>query len=110
MAIRIHEIGIYCIKNTCNGHCYIGQSGRIPRRFTEHKTKLRKGRHRNQRLQKAWTEFGEESFEFSILEKIPYSDYWAMPYWVSRRLLLSKEKTYIDNFHEEGVTLYNHIP
>lgn len=59
--------GIYCIENICNYKKYIGQSVNIYERWSQHRTLLRKNKHRNQHLQYAWNTYGEESFVFSIV-------------------------------------------
>ena len=61
-------IGIYCIKNKINGKVYIGSSNNIERRFKRHKTELNTKRHSNKYLEKAYNKYGEENFEFIILE------------------------------------------
>jgi hypothetical protein len=93
--------GVYCIKNICDGHCYVGQSTRIEHRFAEHKTRLKRGCHENPRLQEAWIEFGEEAFEFSILEGLPKE--------ASKKVLLEREKVYISDFCKEGIAMYNNL-
>ena len=60
---------IYSILNKINGKIYIGQTERLfSRRTTEHKSKLRGQDHRNPHLQNSWNKYGEDAFEFSILE------------------------------------------
>lgn len=63
--------GIYCIENIKNGRAYIGQSSNISRRWAQHKSDLRAGRHDNEHLQRAWNKYGEKSFLFSIVEECP---------------------------------------
>lgn len=60
--------GIYSITNLCNDKRYIGSSARIKARFAEHRCSLRKGRHPNQHLQSAWSKYGENAFEFYVVE------------------------------------------
>lgn len=91
--------GVYCIKNTRDGRCYVGQSTRVEHRFLEHKSRLKRGCHENTRLQEAWVEFGEGSFEFSILEGLPRD--------ATKKVLLEREKIHINDFYKEGVVIYN---
>lgn len=63
--------GIYCIENETNGRAYIGQSSDIKKRWTQHKSDLRAGRHDNKHLQRAWDKYGEDCFLFSIVEECP---------------------------------------
>lgn len=56
---------IYCIPES---KYYIGSSIDINRRWSEHKRQLNRQAHRNNYLQLDWDAYGDESFEFSILE------------------------------------------
>ena len=61
---------IYQIKNLQNGRVYVGSSVNLKKRWKEHRNDLKKGSHHSQKLQNAWNKYGEESFEFSILEAV----------------------------------------
>jgi group I intron endonuclease len=60
-------IGIYIIENRITGKAYIGSSIRMKRRLRDHKYALRKGEHKNRKLQNAWNKYGESAFRFAIL-------------------------------------------
>lgn len=62
------ECGIYGIRCIVNGKWYIGQSGDIKHRQRKHLEALRSNRHYNIHLQRAFNNYGEQSFEFHILE------------------------------------------
>lgn len=61
--------GIYMIKNIVNGKVYVGKSFDINGRWRHHRYELNKGAHVNNHLQSAWNKYGEDSFEFSIVEE-----------------------------------------
>lgn len=61
--------GIYSIENIVNHKKYIGQSVNIKSRWRHHKTDLNSGIHDNDYLQKSWNKYGEQNFEFKILEE-----------------------------------------
>ncbi len=61
--------GIYVIRNKQNGKLYVGSSQNIHRRALEHKSELRRGVHDNDYLQKSWNKYGEDAFQFEILEE-----------------------------------------
>lgn len=67
-------IGIYCIENKINRKKYIGQSIDITSRFYQHRSDLKCQRHRNRHLQYAWDEYGQENFNFYILEECSIDD------------------------------------
>lgn len=60
--------GIYKIENKINHKVYIGQSVDIYTRWYNHKHNLLNGTHYNSHLQKSWDKYGEENFDFSIIE------------------------------------------
>lgn len=75
---------IYKITNIVNNKKYIGQTKDYKKRFSQHKTSLRKNKHCNPHLQKAWNKYGEKSFVFEVIEYTEdYNDreqYWIKYY------------------------------
>lgn len=64
--------GLYQIKNTISGGVYIGRSVDVDDRLTHHRNELRRGVHRNRRLQNSWNKYGHGAFKFELLwEKAP---------------------------------------
>lgn len=105
MKINIEDIsnlkakGVYSITNTLNGKKYIGSTRKsFLTRLKQHCQKLNNNKHHCEHLQNAWNKYGEENFEFSILEIVTnFSE------------LLDKEKYYIQQYNavEQG---YNKNP
>lgn len=87
--------GIYQIKNKQTGRIYIGSTNNFKKRKDQHFSELRKGRHVNRKLQTDFNTFGEDAFEFNIVE---YT-------WRNRRL--EREQFHInrvkDNMYNTGV-------
>ena len=63
--------GIYGIRNVINDKIYVGQTGEsFLRRYWHHRWKLKNNSHDNQYLQNAWNKYGEDSFEYVVLEVV----------------------------------------
>ena len=58
--------GIYTVRNKTNGNRYVGSAVNIKRRWSQHKSALRKGTHENGHLQRAWNKYGKSAFEFEV--------------------------------------------
>ena len=57
------------IKCKVNGKYYIGQSTSIKSRWNTHKQKLNKNEHPTKDLQEDWNSYGEDEFEFKIIQE-----------------------------------------
>lgn len=89
--------GIYQIRNTLNGKRYIGSAKDFASRWSDHRTALRRGTHRNRHLQFAWKKYGEDDFVFEKLEEVARFDF-----------LVPFEQRYIDYYsHLDPKCLYN---
>jgi len=62
---------IYRITNMATEHYYIGSAESFERRRWQHLYDLRRGAHKNPRLQAAWNAHGEDMFVFEVLEQVP---------------------------------------
>lgn len=62
--------GIYVIVHLENGKRYIGSAYCFRQRWNLHKSRLRLNKHNNPYLQAAWNKYGEEAFEFMVLEYV----------------------------------------
>lgn len=88
------ESGIYSIKCIPNGKLYIGSAKIIKRRWCQHRAALNKHHRKvSKYLQNAWDKYGEDSFEFTVLEYCLEKDLLIREnYWVSRYDTLNREK------------------
>jgi group I intron endonuclease len=75
---------IFCLKN---GKTYIGStSTSFRKRFNEHNKTLKRNKHCNIHLQRAWNKYGDEFFEMRILETCTKDE------------IISREQFWIDTF------------
>jgi group I intron endonuclease len=66
--------GVYAIVHTNSNRLYIGSSGNMVKRWTQHKSHLRHQHHSSQKLQRAWDKYGEDSFKFIVIEECNISE------------------------------------
>jgi len=79
---------IYSILNKENGKIYVGQSVKPNKRLSQHRSQLRGEYHPNHHLQNAFNKYGEEAFEFNVLEycdddKLNDNEIWWINYFDS---------------------------
>lgn len=60
--------GIYKLINLINGKFYIGSTKNMRRRLWKHRALLRHNKHHNPHLQNSWNKYGEDNFDYCILE------------------------------------------
>lgn len=90
-----YRIGIYGIQNKINGCIYIGKTGmNFGDRWDSHRALLRSNKHFNLYLQRAWNKYGEENFEFIIVEECNVDD------------INDRERYYIQFYREQDLS-YN---
>ena len=86
MSNKPKECGIYKITNLVTKQVYIGSTvSKVSRRINAHKNQLRKNKHVNKHFQNSWNKYGEENFEFEILE-----------YGLDTKVLHERENFYIN--------------
>jgi group I intron endonuclease len=66
--------GIYAIEHVDSGKRYVGQAQDVRKRWDNHLTVLRHGKHRNAHLQSAWSKHSESAFKFVVLEECETSE------------------------------------
>lgn len=71
MKSEYKEFGIYRITNIISGKTYIGKTGKnFGERWNCHRAQINGGYHDNPYLQRAWNKYGENSFEFAVVEVV----------------------------------------
>jgi len=88
--------GIYAITNLESGKTYIGSTKSFVERWKEHRKLLRHSVHFNLHLQHAWNKYGEDTFEFGVLE-----------YLDNIEDLIRAEQFWMDKYSGKGKELYN---
>jgi group I intron endonuclease len=87
--------GIYKITSTTSGKIYIGCASNIRTRINGHLYDLRRNKHNNSYLQRAWNKYSEENFVFEIIEKCDISDlHFKEHYWVNELNCLDRSIGY----------------
>lgn len=81
--------GVYKIINLVNNKIYIGSSCNLGQRLWCHRANLRHNKHHNPHLQNAWNKYGEENFDYCIIERC------------SEDKQYEREQFYIDSCHPE---------
>ncbi len=77
--------GVYQIRCNPTGKIYVGSAVDLRARWDNHRGRLRRGAHHNSHLQKAWDEFGEQDFEFNVLELVDEDILlWAEQQWIDK--------------------------
>lgn len=78
-------MGVYKIIFKLTGDLYIGSSKNIRKRQIRHFSNLRCGKHHNIFLQRVWNKYGEENFDFEIIENLEHeSDLFVREtFWIN---------------------------
>ena len=83
---NVTKIGVYKILNTINNKYYIGSTvDSFTKRLNHHYHALLRGNHKNDHLQAAWNKYGEDKFQFIIIEICEFDQ------------VRSREQYYLDN-------------
>ena len=82
----LNKCVIYKILCKVNNKFYIGRAVNFDKRISIHKSRLKNNKHVNKYLQNLWNKYGEENFEFLILETC------------DRQHICDREQYYLDLF------------
>ena len=93
------DSGIYQIKCIVTDKVYVGSAVHIPKRWRTHRSDMNLNKSKNRHLQNTWNKYGENVFEFSVLE-----------YVYDKEMLISREQFWIDTLNAvaEGYNLAPH--
>lgn len=87
--------GIYFILNKISLKLYIGSAVYFARRRSEHFTRLSKNIHHNEHLQRAYTKYGPDAFDFIIVELVDVSNlYEKEKYYIAKHKATEEEFGY----------------
>ena len=100
--------GIYIIRNINNNFVYVGSSTNIYNRMLQHIYYLRnKNKNENRLLIKDWYDFGENSFEYLIIEKLDKNDKNLLKnregFWINCYMQTSKCYNFIINYSDTRI-------
>lgn len=87
--------GVYLLKNTINGKCYVGQSLKLRRRLLKHINNLEHNRY-DAPIYRAFKKYGLEAFELKILKS-----------W--HNALDGRTKYYLDLYEKQYIEEYNSL-
>lgn len=72
IAVEINgSSGVYVIRNTISGKCYVGSAIHLRKRITNHRSDLVRGKHHNKPLSRAWAKYDSGVFTVDLLEYCP---------------------------------------
>jgi len=96
----IYKTGVYAIRHKISLKVYVGSAAvSIKKRWYIHKCLLRRDLHHNKHLQRAWLKYGEEAFEFIVLETC------------QKKMCVPREQVWMDKLRAaEQDTGYNKCP
>lgn len=91
MAYKNDPSGVYYIRCNANNKSYFGCAKKCKKRLHSNKSDLRNGRHTNSLLQKDFSKFGEEFFDFGVKEETSASK-------TRKHYYINKYKTYNEKY------------
>lgn len=100
-------MGVFRILNTRNGKSFVGSSVNLGAIFNRHRVQLRTSSHRNTLLAADWSRFGEQAFEFEVLETLDPLD---APDYDPAEDLAFLEQHWLEQLQPFGNNGYNPSP
>ena len=100
-------MGVYRIRNTRNGKSLVGSTVNLDAIYNRHRMQLKTDSHRNAALAADWKSYGEEAFQFEILETLEPLD---QPDYVPHEDLKFLEQHWLEELQPWGENGYHQIP
>ena len=99
--------GIYKITNKENDKIYVGQTKNLNTRYGGHLYRIKRNEHHNEHLQRAFKKYGEDNFEYEILEEVKNVSNLDLreKYWIDHYGGINDDNTY--NFKDPLLNEYN---
>lgn len=67
-------MGVFIIRNNINGKAFINASTDVKSTLNRFRFELKMGNHRIKEIQNDWKKYGEEAFDFEVLEVLKYDE------------------------------------
>ncbi|MFA6571307.1 MAG: GIY-YIG nuclease family protein [Bacteroidota bacterium] len=96
--------GVFAIKNLKTGRVWLGSTMNLKNIYIRYQILLNNGKHINSRLQEDWHTFGEESFEFEVLDTLELKEGPDYNYSEDLEIL---EMLWLDKFRPLEEKTYN---
>jgi hypothetical protein len=100
------DAGVYRIRNTTTGRSLVASSVNVAGRLNRHRFQLKAGSHPHAELQAEWNEFGEQAFEFTIVDRLEPRD---EPTSDPSEELGVLEALWLDKLAASGESLYERL-
>jgi hypothetical protein len=95
--------GVYRVRNSVTGKSLIGSTTDLPGMLNRQRFQLENGSHPDRELQRDWSEFGSDAFEFETLDQLEPSD---EPTYDPTEDLAVLKKMWLEKLTASGETLY----
>lgn len=94
---------IYAIRHKKSGKSYVGSAAVLSRRWKYHKNRLRRNEHHSSYFQNAWNLYGEDAFEWVVLENLD-EQCKSLTKEETLSVIEERENFWVENYRErEGV-------
>lgn len=100
----VHAKGVFALRNKVTGRVFLGSSLNLKNKDVTLKMALKNGNHFNFALQEDWNKFGEEAFEYEVLETLEIKEDPNYNYSEDLEIL---EMLWIDKFQPLSEKTYN---